>query len=93
MAKLVDARDLKSLGLNIRAGSSLARPTIWGISSSGRAPALHAEGNGFDPRILHQKLIKVHDTPCLTTQWVNRCKNSDAGLRGTGQKRAAHLRS
>ena len=31
VAKLVDARDLKSLGLNIRAGSSPARPTIYGL--------------------------------------------------------------
>ena len=50
VAKLVDARDLKSLGLNIRAGSSPARPTIRAVSSFGRAPALQAGGNGFDPR-------------------------------------------
>ena len=28
---------------------------LWGISSAGRAPALHAGGQGFDPLILHQK--------------------------------------
>ena len=27
---------------------------IWGISSAGRAPALHAGGQRFDPAILHQ---------------------------------------
>ena len=27
--------------------------TDWGISSSGRAPALHAGGTGIDTRILH----------------------------------------
>ena len=27
----------------------------WGISSAGRAPALHAGGQGFEPLILHQK--------------------------------------
>jgi len=27
---------------------------IWGISSFGRASALHAEGERFDPAILHQ---------------------------------------
>ena len=26
----------------------------WGISSAGRAPALHAGGQRFDPAILHQ---------------------------------------
>lgn len=26
----------------------------WGISSAGRAPALHAGGQQFDPAILHQ---------------------------------------
>jgi hypothetical protein len=26
---------------------------IWGISSAGRAPALHAGGQRFDPVILH----------------------------------------
>ena len=26
---------------------------MWGISSAGRAPALHAGGQGFDPLILH----------------------------------------
>ena len=28
--------------------------TLWGISSAGRAPALHAGGQGFEPLILHQ---------------------------------------
>ena len=27
--------------------------TIWGISSDGRAPALHAGGQRFDPAMLH----------------------------------------
>ena len=27
--------------------------SIWGISSAGRAPALHAGGQGFEPLILH----------------------------------------
>ena len=26
---------------------------MWGISSAGRAPALHAGGQRFDPAILH----------------------------------------
>ena len=36
-------------------GSSPFRPTIhfWGLSSAGRAPALHAGGQRFDPAILH----------------------------------------
>ena len=28
--------------------------SLWGISSAGRAPALHAGGQGFEPLILHQ---------------------------------------
>ena len=28
-------------------------PDKWGISSAGRAPALHAGGQRFDPAILH----------------------------------------
>ena len=30
------------------------RSNIWGISSSGRASALHAEGDRFEPDIFHQ---------------------------------------
>ena len=34
--------------------------TIWGFSSAGRAPALQAGGQRFDPANLHQKeLIEV----------------------------------
>ncbi len=33
---------------------SLPAPDIWGISSAGRAPALQAGGQRFDPVILHQ---------------------------------------
>ena len=29
---------------------------IWGISSAGRAPALHVGGQRFDPAILHHEL-------------------------------------
>ncbi len=34
-------------------GSSPLRPIIWGFSSAGRAPALHAGGQRFDPVKLH----------------------------------------
>lgn len=30
---------------------------IWGISSVGRASALHVEGHRFEPDILHQKIM------------------------------------
>ena len=30
--------------------------SVWGISSAGRAPALHAGGQRFDPAILHHLL-------------------------------------
>ena len=29
---------------------------VWGLSSAGRAPALHAGGQRFDPARLHQQL-------------------------------------
>ena len=32
---------------------------VWGISSAGRASALHAEGQRFDPAMLHHLEIKV----------------------------------
>ena len=32
-----------------------SRLKIWGCSSAGRAPALHAGGQEFDPPHLHQK--------------------------------------
>ena len=31
------------------------KPTMWGISSVGRASALHAEGQEFESPILHHK--------------------------------------
>ncbi len=31
---------------------------LWGLSSAGRAPALHAGGQRFDPARLHQKFLK-----------------------------------
>ncbi len=39
-------------GLRVRV--SLCAPDIWGISSAGRAAALQAVGQRFDPVILHQ---------------------------------------
>ena len=30
----------------------------WGVSSAGRAPALHAGGQGFDPPTLHHFFYK-----------------------------------
>ncbi|VXB90336.1 hypothetical protein BACI71_140002 [Bacillus mycoides] len=38
------------------AGSNPVFPIlVWGLSSAGRAPALHAGGQRFDPARLHQK--------------------------------------
>ena len=31
---------------------------IWGCSSAGRAPALHAGGQEFDPPQLHQMVVR-----------------------------------
>ena len=33
----------------------------WGISSAGRAPALHAGGQRFDPAILHHLYKLIQD--------------------------------
>ena len=33
------------------------QPLIWGCSSAGRAPALHAGGQEFDPPHLHQERV------------------------------------
>ena len=38
------------------------RLTVWGYSSAGRAPALQAGGQRFDPAYLHQTVIKVAGT-------------------------------
>ena len=32
--------------------------SLWGISSAGRAPALHAGGQGFEPLILHHLYLE-----------------------------------
>ena len=37
---------------------------FWGISSVGRAPALHAGGQWFDPAILHQKIVFSSSEKC-----------------------------
>ena len=39
------------------AAIDLRHATIWGISSSGRASALQAEGDGFESRILHHSQL------------------------------------
>ena len=38
---------------------SRKKTSIWGISSAGRAPALHAGGQGFEPLILHHEPQEV----------------------------------
>ena len=32
---------------------------LWGVSSAGRAPALHAGGHRFDPDTLHHDKLKA----------------------------------
>ena len=36
---------------------------IWGYSSAGRAPALQAGGQRFDPAYLHQRLEGITEKP------------------------------
>ena len=38
-------------------------PEIWGYSSAGRAPALQAGGQRFDPAYLHQRLEGITEKP------------------------------
>ena len=38
----------------------------WGISSNGRAPALHAGGTGIDARILHKGQLPTLRLTILT---------------------------
>ena len=47
---------VEQLICNQQVGGSSPSCGLWGISSTGRASALQAEGNGFDPRILHLKI-------------------------------------
>ena len=42
----------------------------WGISSAGRAPALHAGGQRFDPAILHHFLINQTEISSLVKMFV-----------------------
>ena len=39
--------------------SRVGKLTRWGLSSVGRASALHAEGHGFDSRSLQKKALLV----------------------------------
>ena len=41
-------------------GSTPTGPTIWGLSSVGRAIALHAIGQRFEPASLHQTMYFVY---------------------------------
>ena len=45
---------LEASAERIESSSLSRRTTIWGISSAGRAAALQAVGQRFDPVILHQ---------------------------------------
>lgn len=38
---------------------------VWGISSAGRASALHAEGQRFDPAMLHHLEINLEKSRLL----------------------------
>ena len=40
--------------------------TLWGCSSAGRAPALHAGGQEFEPPHLHHAYVNFVDV-CKTT--------------------------
>ena len=50
---------------------------VWGCSSAGRAPALQAGGQEFDPPHLHQTFL---ETGKVEGKWVKR----DAGRKSHG---------
>ena len=45
--------------LILRVPKGILEEEIWGCSSAGRASALHAEGQEFDPPHLHQALKEL----------------------------------
>ncbi len=53
--RVVKEIDLKSIGLCPRRFKSCSQ-RLWGISSNGRALALHARGSGIDAHILQEKI-------------------------------------
>ena len=61
------------------------RRVIWGISSAGRAPALHAGGQEFDPLILHhgESQTEWHIERCvgLTQDFVPMARQSQGDKR------------
>ncbi len=68
--KLIDYREVAQLGRELGLGPRGRRfdsclpdyflnSILWGLSSAGRAPALHAGGQRFDPASLHH--LFLHD--------------------------------
>ncbi len=61
------------------------RNPLWGYSSAGRASALHAEGQRFDPAYLHQKihLKSTFDRECPKIQKILAPYKGDRALYST----------
>ena len=57
-SKLMMLFDFEGLeeGTSDEGKSGISETLIWGCSSAGRAPALHAGGQEFDPPHLHQRV-------------------------------------
>ena len=73
MVKSVDTQDLKSCGVTamsvqvrLRAPTFLNNIFSRGFSSAGRAPALHAGGQRFEPAKLHQFIFLISVLNCFT---------------------------
>ena len=43
--------------VSLKQHNGVPSPCIWGCSSAGRAPALQAGGQEFDPPYLHQEVL------------------------------------
>ena len=55
--------------VSLKQHNGVPSPCIWGCSSAGRAPALHAGGQEFDPPHLHHRASEDGNddrTPKLT---------------------------
>ena len=61
LMRVVRGANLRSLVLLNEQLSDKVMRVLWGFSSSGRAPALQAGGERFDPVNLHQVLKQIQD--------------------------------
>ena len=59
----LDIRDIRKITKDLILVNNEVSTKIWGCSSAGRAPALQAGGQRFDPAYLHQRLEGITEKP------------------------------